>query len=300
MSDYILIITSTLKGNIMSQVWFITGSAAGLGRSITEAALAAGNQVIASARKPERLADLVALYGDRILPVELDVTDSTAAQTAVNAGIAAFGTIDVLVNNAGYGHLSPFEQTQEQAFRTEVETNFFGVVNLTRAVLPFMRARRGGHIFQVSSVGGRMGNPGMSAYQSAKWAVGGFSEVLAKEVGPLGIRVCCLEPGGMHTNWAERAGRDIPPLLPEYEESVGVLLGFLQGYVGHENGDPAKVAQVILALAKHPALPVHLLLGSDAVQYCAGADEERRQDAERWLKVSHYPDIGKDIPLELP
>ncbi|TCL02741.1 SDR family NAD(P)-dependent oxidoreductase [Sodalis ligni] len=284
----------------MSQVWFITGSAAGLGLSITEAALAAGNKVIASARKPERLAGLVATYGDRILPVELDVTDSAAAQRAVAAGIAAFGGIDVLVNNAGYGHMAPFEQTQEQAFRTEVETNFFGVVNVTRAVLPFMRERRAGYIFQVSSVGGRMGMPGMSAYQSAKWAVGGFSEVLAKEVSPLGIRVCCLEPGGMSTNWGERALQDVPPIMPEYESSVGALLGFLKQYLDHENGDPAKVAQVILALAGHSVLPEHLLLGSDAVQYCAAAELTRQQEAERWIKVSNYIDKGQDIPLELP
>ncbi len=295
-----LIIIITLKGESMSQVWFITGSAAGLGRDITEAALAAGKRVIASARRPERLADLVAVYGDRILPVALDVTDSAAAQQAVRAGIAAFGDIDVLVNNAGYGHLVPFEQTEEQAFRTEVETNFFGVVNVTRAVLPFMRARRAGCIFQISSVGGRIGNPGMSAYQSAKWAVGGFCEVLAKEAGPLGIRVCCLEPGGMSTQWAERAGRDVPPLLPEYQESVGVLQAFLQQYIGHENSSPAKVAQVILALAEHPAPPVHLLLGSDAVQYCAEAEQERQQDADRWRKVSVFPDFGQNGPLELP
>ncbi|XBS68141.1 SDR family NAD(P)-dependent oxidoreductase [Acerihabitans sp. KWT182] len=284
----------------MSQVWFITGSAAGLGLSITEAALAAGHRVIASARKPERLAKLVEAYGDRLLPVELDVTDSLAAQKAVAAGIAAFGNIDVLVNNAGYGHLVPFEQTGEQAFRLEVETNFFGVVNVTRAVLPFMRARRTGCIFQVSSVGGRTGTPGMSAYQSAKWAVGGFCEVLAKEIGPLGIRLCCLEPGGMSTGWAERASRDIPPIMPDYQASVGQWQDFLKQYIGHENGDPAKVARVILALSCHPAPPVHLLLGSDALEYCAQAEQARQQDAERWKEVSRYPDKANDIPLALP
>lgn len=284
----------------MNQVWLITGSAAGLGRSITEAALAAGNRVIATARSPERLGDLAARYGERILTVELDVTDAAAGQRAVAAGIKAFGVIDVLVNNAGYGHMSPFEQTEEQAFRTEVETNFFGVVNMTRAVLPAMRARRAGYIFQISSVGGRMGNPGVSAYQSAKWAVGGFSEVLAQEVGPLGIRVCCLEPGGMHTGWAERAGENPPELLADYQDTVGAMMGFLKQYVGHENSDPAKVAEVLLQLAAHPEPPVHLLLGSDAVHYCGEAESARQKSAERWRAVSLYTDIAQSLPLQLP
>ena len=284
----------------MSKIWLITGSAAGLGRSITEAALAAGNRVIATARSPQRLQDLVERYPGQILPVELDVTEPAAADAAVKAGTEAFGGIDVLVNNAGYGHLVPFEQKTADEFRAEMETNFFGVVNMTRAVLPQMRTRRAGHIFQVSSVGGRMGTPGMSAYQSAKWAVGGFTDVLALETAPLGIRVCSLEPGGIRTGWAERAGRDIPEYLPDYRQTVGTLREFLRQYIGNENSDPAKIARVIVALAERKDVPVRLLLGSDAVQFCAEVEEQRRQEGERWRQVGLYTDFTGESPLQLP
>ena len=184
----------------MSKVWLVTGAARGLGRSISEAVLKNGDRLVAAARDPQRLDDLVARYPDQVRAVALDVTDEAAAQRAVQLALDAFGGLDVLVNNAGYGHTVPFEQMSSEDFRAQLETNLFGVVNLTRAVLPVMRGQRSGHIFQVSSVGGRTSTPGLSAYQAAKWAVGGFSDVVAKEVSPLGIQICTLEPGGMRTD----------------------------------------------------------------------------------------------------
>ena len=270
----------------MSKIWLITGSARGLGRHLAEAVLAAGDSLVATARDTSKLSDLVARYGDRIRPVSLDVTDAAAARAAVDVAVSAFGRLDVLVNNAGYGHAAPFEQTTDEDFRAQIDTNFYGVVNVTRAALPVMRKQRSGHIIQVSSVGGRMGTPGLSAYQSAKWAVGGFTEVLAKEVAPLGIKVTAVEPGGMRTDWGVIARGAVPELLPDYEPSVGALAKMFAQYIGHEVGDPDKVAKVILQLARHDAPPEHLLLGSDAVHFFNMVDTARRADAERWQAVS--------------
>lgn len=276
-----------------SKIWLVTGSAAGLGRDIAEAALKAGNMVVATARDPDRLADLADSHGDRVLPLALDVTDNAAAEAAVEATIERFGRIDVLVNNAGYGHLSPFEQMSAADFRDQIETNFFGVVNLSRAVLPAMRRQRSGHIIQISSVGGRMSTPGLSAYQAAKWAVGGFSESLAQEVASIGIKVCTLEPGGMRTNWAVRAQHSHPvEPLPEYKPAFDALKALLDPMIGNEAGDPVRVAQVVLAIADHPKPPLHLLLGSDALHYFGRVEAARIASDERWRAISRFTDFA--------
>jgi len=284
----------------MSKTWLITGSGRGLGRAIAEAVLAKGDRLLATARDPRQLQDLQARYGDRLYVTALDVTDALAAADAVNAAVDAFGRLDVLVNNAGYGHAAPFEQTDPEDFRAQIETNFLGVVNLCRAAVPVMRRQRSGHILQVSSVGGRLGSPGLSAYQAAKWAVGGFSEVLAQELAPLGIQVCALEPGGMRTEWAAEAMNAMPVLLPEYEPSLGLFSRMLSQYRGHEVGDPARIAQLILRLAEHPRLPVHLLLGSDAVHVAGRAEGERADAARRWQAVSLSTDFDADVAPVLP
>ncbi len=276
----------------MSKVWLITGSARGLGRHIAEAVLAAGDRLVATARAPGRLADLAARYGEQIRTAALDVTDAAAAQGAVRLATEAFGRPDVLVNNAGFGHIAPFEQAPEDDFRAQIDTNFYGVVNLTRAALPVMRQQRAGHIITISSVGGRIGTPGLSAYQAAKWAVGGFTEVLAQEVAPLGIKVVAVEPGGMRTDWGDIAGSQIPELLPDYQPTVGALTKMLAAYIGHEASDPAKVAQVIRHLADHSNPPAHLLLGSDALHYFGEADAARNRSAETWRAVSLATDFG--------
>ena len=283
-----------------SKIWLVTGAARGLGRLISEAVLAAGDRLVAGARDPDRLADLVERYPDRIRPVALDVTDELAAQRAVDHALNAFGRVDVLVNNAGYGHTAPFEQMTTQDFRDQVETNFFGVANLTRVVLPVMRKQRAGHIFQVSSAGGRTSAPGLSAYQAAKWAVGGFSDVVAKEVAHMGIRVCTLEPGGMRTDWASEARSGVDGLLPEYEQSVGNMLRLLEAYGGHEISDPAKIAALIVELSRRDELPLRLLLGGDALHVCSLADAERTEEQERWRETTlstHFPDA--QLPEEL-
>ena len=282
----------------MSKVRFVTGSASGLGRNVAEAVLTSGDRLVATARDPRRLEDLAKKYEDQVRTASLDVADEDAAKAAVQSAVAAFGRLDVVVNNAGYGDVAPFEQLSSERFKAVVDTNFYGVVNVTRAALPIMRKQRSGCILQVSSLGGRLALPGSTAYHAAKWAVGGFTESLAQEVVPFGIRVCALEPGGMRTNWGARAHKDVPVLLADYEPSVGAVIKSLESLWGRENSDPAKVAQVILRLAASDRLPAHLLLGSDAIQYAGQAEATRAADAERWKKVSVSTDVN--APESLP
>jgi NAD(P)-dependent dehydrogenase (short-subunit alcohol dehydrogenase family) len=266
----------------MSQVFFLTGSSRGLGRHIAEAALAAGHRVVASARNPERLAGLAARYGGQVLPVALDVTDPGAAQAAVAAGVAAFGRLDVVVNNAGYANLAAVEDITLADFRAQLDANLFGVVNVTKAALPVLREQGGGHIIQVSSIGGRLATAGLSAYQAAKWAVGGFSEVLAREVGPLGIKVTVLEPGGMQTDWAGSSMR-VPPVSEPYQPTVGVMAA-MHHELGSSGalGDPAKVARVVLEVAAMAEPPLRLILGSEAYAYAMAAARARAESDAAW------------------
>jgi NAD(P)-dependent dehydrogenase (short-subunit alcohol dehydrogenase family) len=276
----------------MSKVWLVTGSASGLGRNIAEAVLASGDRLIATARDPRRLDDLVEKYGDHVRNAPLDVADEAAAYAAVQVAMDAFGRLDMVVNNAGYGDIAPFEQMSSDRFKALIDTNFYGVVYMTRAALPVMRKQRSGCILQISSVGGRLALPGSTGYHAAKWAVGGFTESLAQEVAPFGVKVCALEPGGMRTNWGARANENIPDLLPDYEPSVGAITKTLKSHWGQETSDPAKVAQVILRLAASDHLPAHLLLGSDAVQYASQAEASRGADTERWREISISTDVN--------
>ena len=215
----------------------------------------------------------------------------------MQVAVDSFGRLDVVVNNAGYGDIAPFEQLSSERFKALVDTNFYGVVNVTRAALPIMRKQRSGCILQISSVGGRLALPGSTAYHAAKWAVGGFTEALAQETAPFGVKVCALEPGGMRTNWGARASKGTPALLPEYEPSVGAMARLFRSHWGHENSDPAKVAQVVLRLASSDRLPAHLLLGSDAVHYAGEAEASRAAEAAQWKAISISTDADASGPL---
>ena len=270
----------------MAKIWLITGSGNGLGRDIAEAALAAGDSVVAGARRPEELAPLVAQYGERLQPVTLEVRDEAVAKAAVQLAVDTFGRLDVLVNNAGYGQFAPFEQMSAEDFKAVVDTCFYGVVHTTRAAVPVMRKQKSGHIFQVSSVGGRLAVAGNTPYHAAKWAVGGFSDSLAMEVAPFGVKVCTLEPGGIRTNWARRAGQNAPELLPDYEPSVGAILNVLRGLEGRSEGDPQKIADVIVQLANSDDVPVRLILGVDAEKRVHQAEAARASEAEKWRHLT--------------
>jgi NAD(P)-dependent dehydrogenase (short-subunit alcohol dehydrogenase family) len=275
----------------MSKVWFITGSSRGLGRAIAESALSSGDRVVATARRPGQLSDLVAAHGERIYPVALDVADPAAAIAAVAAGVERFGRLDVVVNNAGYGDVASIEDVTIEDFVAQIDTVFLGTVYVTKAVLPVLRRQGSGHIIQISSLGARIGSPGLAAYQSAKWAVDGFSEVLAQEVGPFGVKVTLLEPGGMRTDWAG-SSMTIPPVSEPYQPTVGAFVEMIRQHAGTEPTDPAKVGALIQRLVEMPEPPVRLLVGSDAVQYAAQAAQALADSDARWRELSESVAIG--------
>jgi NAD(P)-dependent dehydrogenase (short-subunit alcohol dehydrogenase family) len=279
-----------MKDIPMSKVWLITGSSRGLGRALAEAVLAGGHKLVATARHPAQLADLADRHGDQIRAVALDVTDERAAGNAIKMAAQAFGRLDVLVNNAGYGDLGSIEDTSLADFRAQIETNLFGVINVTKAAIPLMREQKSGHIIQLSSIGGRIGPPGRAAYSAAKWGVEGFSEVLAKEVGPLGIKVTIIEPGGFRTDFAG-SSTTIREGRPEYDSTVGATARFQRRYNGHQPGDPVKAAGVILHIASLDEPPLRLLLGSDAVQSAERNDRARIESDRKWRDVSVATDF---------
>jgi NAD(P)-dependent dehydrogenase (short-subunit alcohol dehydrogenase family) len=274
----------------MAKVWLITGSSRGLGRCLAEAVLAQGDRLVATARQPEQLGDLVTRYGDTVRAVALDVTQPEQARAAVSAAVETFGRLDVLVNNAGYGNMAAIEEASEEDWRAQIETDLWGVIHLTRAALPVMRRQRSGHIVQISSTGGRTGTPGLGAYQTAKWGVEGFSEVLAREVAPLGIRVTLVEPGGFRTDWAGSSMTQTPPSA-DYQGTVGQMMSYLRAHTGHEPGDPAKAVQAILTVVDAEQPPLRLVLGSDAVRLVRQIDRAKLAETDRWEQLSASTDF---------
>lgn len=275
----------------MSKAWLITGSSRGLGRAFTVAALEAGHRVVAGARKPEQLADLENRFGKNIRIISLDVTNEEQAKRAVEMALETFGALDVLVNNAGYGNVSPVEDTSVEEFRKQIETNLFGVIIMTKAVLPYFREQRRGHIVQVSSVGGRIGPIGRAPYAAAKFGVEGFSESLSKEVGPLGIKVTILEPGGFRTDFAG-SSTELREGRPEYESTVGATARFQQNYNGRQPGDPAKAAAVLLHVVSLPEPPLRLLLGSDSYAAAEKSAREKLASDQQWKPLSESTDYS--------
>ena len=280
----------------MTKTWLITGSSRGLGRELAQAAAGDGDNVVATARRPRSLDDLVARYGDRIRPIALDVTDPAAAREAVQAAVTEFGSLDVLVNNAGYATSASIEDLPEEEFRAQLDTNLFGLVNVTRAALPVLRAQRSGHIIQISSIGGRVGGtPGMGGYQTAKFAVEGFSEVLSNEVRPLGIKVTIVEPGAFRTDWGGSSMR-ILPVSEDYEPTVGEINRYRRAVDGQQPGDPARAAAIITEIARLDQPPLRLLLGSDALHSAEESARTRAAEAAEWAPVSRSTDFGAARP----
>lgn len=269
----------------MLKNWLVTGSSRGLGREVVIAALEAGNHVFATARQPEQLDDLVAKYGDKIVPYALDVNDGAAATMAVLKAKQILGRLDVVVNNAGYANTASVEDMTIEDFTEQVQTNFFGTVYVSKAAVPIMREQGGGHIFQVASLGARLAGAGLTAYQAAKHAVRGFSLGLAQEVAPLGIKVVILQPGGIHTDWAG-SSMQIPPVSQPYEQTVGAFAKFLLSATTSEKSDPAKIAAVIVDLSVREDAPVDLLLGADAVEYWSRFSQDLAANDERWRTVT--------------
>jgi NAD(P)-dependent dehydrogenase (short-subunit alcohol dehydrogenase family) len=275
----------------MSKVWLITGASRGLGRSLTQEALKVGHRVVATARNAERLAEVASKFGESVRTVPLDVTNEAQAKNAVEAAIETFGCVDVLVNNAGYGNVYPVEDTSLADFRAQIETNLFGVIIMTKALLPHFRERASGHIIQISSIGGRVGPVGRAAYAAAKFGVEGFSESLSKEVGPLGIKVTIVEPGGFRTDFAG-SSTELREGRKEYDGTVGAAVRFQRNYDGKQPGDPVKAAAALIHIAALADPPLRLLLGSDAY---AAAEKHTHQilaSDRQWKDLSVSTDYS--------
>ncbi|GAA5192190.1 SDR family NAD(P)-dependent oxidoreductase [Rugosimonospora acidiphila] len=276
----------------MARAWLITGGSQGLGRALAVAALEAGDQVAVTSRRPDALAELAEGHAARLLTLPLDVTSPTSARETVAAAVERFGRLDVVVNNAGYATTSSVEDFPEDELRAQLETNLYGVINVTRAALPVMRRQRSGHFVQVSSIGGRVGGtPGLGAYQTAKFGVEGFSMVLASEVAPLGITVMIVEPGGIRTGWAAGAAVASGPIGDDYQQTVGQWRDRFAAYSGNEPGDPTRMARAIIDAVGAPQPPSRLLLGADALEIALEAEQARLAEARQWAGVSRSTDF---------
>ena len=281
-------------------VWFITGSSRGFGRALVDAALAAGHSVVATARRPEQLDDLVATADGRVLAVAVDVTDPAAVRTAIAAGVDRFGRLDVVVNNAGYADLGPIETTDDGDFRRQFETNFWGVHTVSKAVIPQLRAQGGGTIVQFSSVGGRVGgSPGIASYQAAKFAVDGFSRVLAAETAAFGIRVLVVEPSGFATDWAG-SSMTVADIPAEYDDTIGRMHRRMRASDAGAAGDPVRGAEIVVRTLDREPMPSHLLLGTTAVEMSIAYSQAQLAEAEAWAAVSRSADFGQPYPVPLP
>ena len=283
----------------MNKVWFITGSSRGFGRELVHAALAAGDLVAATARRPEQLADLEREHPDRLVALPLDVTDRAAVDRAVAAATERFGRIDVVVNNAGYADVAPIETGAEDNFRAQFETNFWGVYHVSKAAIPVLRGQGGGLIVQFSSMGGRVGgSPGIASYQAAKFAIDGFSRVLQAETAPFGIKVLVVEPSGFATDWAgsSMSVHDIPDA---YADTVGAMSA-----IRHSDaitaGDPSRAAEILVRLARHADIPYHLPLGVNAVEGSIRQDESLLAQDRKWAAVGRSADFAEPYPVDFP
>ena len=242
-------------------VWFITGCSTGFGRELARLVLDRGWRAAVTAREKERVADFADLYGDRALPLSLDVIDDDEIDAGVALAMKRFGRIDVLVNNAGYGYLSSAEEGQPEEIRAQFEANVFGLFAMTRAVLPIMREQKRGHVINIASVAGFCGFPGSGYYAASKHAVEGFSDSLSREMAPLGVKVTCVEPGPFRTDWAGRSMTQTKSTIPAYAETVAARMAQTSEKSGTQAGDPVRAAKAMIALTEEATPPLHLVLG---------------------------------------
>ena len=270
--------------------WLVTGCSTGLGRALAEALIAQGEQVFATARNPESLEGLIEGHPNATA-LKLDVTNP-ADILAVTEALKHHGGVDVLVNNAGYGYVAAVEEGSEQAYRDLFETNVFGLMALTRAVLPTLREKGAGHIVNIASVGGMVGNPGSGYYAATKFAVVGLSESLSKEVASLGIRVTVVEPGPFRTDWAGRSLKTAEHPIPAYAESVHKRLASLNQMSGHQPGDPARAAQAIITAVNSEQPPLHLVLGAPGLDMVRQKVAALTAELDAWEALT----LGADFP----
>ena len=269
--------------------WLITGCSTGIGREIARAALEAGHSVAVTARNVDAVADFVDQFGDRALALPLDVTDRDQITSAVGSVEKTFGGIDVLVNNAGYGYMAAVEEGEDAEVRKLFDTNYFGVVDTLKAVLPAMRARRSGHVINISSMTGLVANPPNAYYSSTKFALEALTEALAKEVGPLGIKVTAIEPGAFRTDWAARSMQESSTPIGDYDDNVGARKTLIKQFADHLPGDPRKVAEAVLMIAGLDEPPLRLLLGRDVLAAV------REKIADLTASIDHWESVTKNV-----
>jgi NAD(P)-dependent dehydrogenase (short-subunit alcohol dehydrogenase family) len=273
-----------------SPVWFITGCSTGFGREIARAVIARGWRAAVAARDPASVADLIESAAGRAIAVRLDVTRPAEVEAAVKAAHQAFGGIDVLVNNAGFGYLSAVEEGEDEEVRAMFEANFFGAVAMIRAVLPGMRERRSGHVVNITSVGGLVGNPGSGFYAATKFALEGLGEALARETEGLGIKVTAVEPGPFRTDWAGRSLRQTRNPIADYDDVAGNRRASIADKSGKQPGDPARAAQVIIEAVEAPQPPAHLVLGKPGLQLVRDKLTRLNADLDAWQERTEWAD----------
>ncbi|CAH2601270.1 SDR family NAD(P)-dependent oxidoreductase [Rhodovastum atsumiense] len=275
-------------------VWFITGCSTGFGRDLARLVLARGWRAVVTARDKAKVADLVQEAGDRALALDLDVTDAAQIAAAVQAAEARFGGIDVLVNNAGYGYQASIEEGEDTEIRAQFDANVFGLFAMTRAVLPGMRARRRGHVINITSVAGFIGFPGTGYYAASKHAVEGFSDSLQAETAPLGIKVTCIEPGPFRTDWAGRSLRRTEPRIADYAETAHARMKTTAQISGTQAGDPARAAEAMIRITEIANPPRHLVMGAFGLEAVTTRLKARLAEIEAWRETGLATDFPKE------
>ncbi len=276
----------------MSKVWFITGCSTGFGRELAKYVLELGHKAVVASRKTADVEDIVAEYPETSIAVQLDVTKADEIKSSVEQAIQKFGRIDVLVNNAGIGYFGAIEESEDDEVRRMFEINFWGLANVTKAVLPGMRAQRSGNIVNVASIGGLVGFPAVGYYNATKFAVDGFSDALSKEVAPLGIKVTVVAPSGFRTDWAGRSANNSKIVIDDYKTTAENNKNNIRGYSGKQPGDPVRAVKSIVKAVEAENPPLHLLLGVAALKGARNKLEVLKKDFDTWEETT----IGADFP----
>ena len=275
------------------KVWLITGCSTGFGRELAKEALKGGDAAVVTARNTDDIKDIVKDYPQTAISLKLDVTDPSNIESVVKEAKKKFGRIDVLVNNAGIGYFAAIEESEEKEVRRMFEINFFGLANMTKAVLPTLRAQRSGHIVNISSIGGLMAFPGVGFYNATKFAVDGYSEALSKETAPLGIKVILVAPGPFRTDWAGRSANNSPVVIDDYAATAQANKNNIRGYSGNQPGDPVRAAKAIIKAVNAENPPLHLLLGAAALKNGRVKVEQLSHDFDGWEETTLSADFPK-------
>jgi len=276
----------------MKKVWFITGCSTGFGRELAKQVLELGHKAVVASRKTDDVTDIVADYPDTSIAVKLDVTNSDEVKSSVEEAIKKFGKIDVLVNNAGIGYFGAIEESEDDEVRRMFEINFWGLANMTKAVLPLMRKQRSGNIVNIASIGGLVGFPAVGYYNATKFAVDGFSDALSKETAPLGIKVTVVCPSGFRTDWAGRSANNSKIVIDDYKTTAETNKNTIRGYSGKQPGDPVRAAKAIVDAVESENPPLHLLLGAAALKGARNKLEVLKKDFDTWEDTT----TGADFP----